>query len=232
MPGRRNIVASLTSGRSGASPAGVEHRYDAVLFDLLTALLDSWTLWNNVAGDADRGRAWRAAYLRITYRTGAYRPYEALVAEAAETVGLPLRLADELDARYAELQPWDDVPEVLSRLAAAGLRLGVVTNCSERLGLVAAKRTGARFDVLVTAERAGVYKPDPRAYRLALNELDVPPERCLFVAGSAYDLVGTAAVGLPTYWHDRIGMTPPEGAPAPLAHHATLRPLLEVVGVG
>jgi len=178
MPGRRNIVASLTSGRSGASPAGVEHRYDAVLFDLLTALLDSWTLWNNVAGDADRGRAWRAAYLRITYRTGAYRPYEALVAEAAETVGLPLRLADELDARYAELQPWDDVPEVLSRLAAAGLRLGVVTNCSERLGLVAAKRTGARFDVLVTAERAGVYKPDPRAYRLALNELDVPPERC------------------------------------------------------
>jgi 2-haloacid dehalogenase len=28
--------------------------YDAVLFDLLTALLDSWTLWNNVAGsDAD-----------------------------------------------------------------------------------------------------------------------------------------------------------------------------------
>jgi hypothetical protein len=25
--------------------------YDGVLFDLLTALLDSWTLWNNVAGN-------------------------------------------------------------------------------------------------------------------------------------------------------------------------------------
>jgi 2-haloalkanoic acid dehalogenase type II len=210
----------------------VDHHYDAVLFDLLTALLDSWTLWNDVAGDADRGRAWRAAYLLTTYRTGAYRPYEALVAEAAETVGLPRRLADELDARYAELQPWDDVPEVLSNLAAAGLRLGVVTNCSERLGRVAAERTGAHFDVLVTAERAGFYKPDPRTYRLALHELHVPPARCLFVAGSAYDLVGTAAVGLPTYWHDRIGMTPPDGAAPPLAHHATLRPLLAVVGVG
>jgi 2-haloalkanoic acid dehalogenase type II len=210
----------------------VDHHYDAVLFDLLTALLDSWTLWNDVAGDADRGRAWRAAYLLITYRTGAYRPYEALVAEAAETVGLPRRLADELDARYAELQPWDDVPEVLSNLAAAGLRLGVVTNCSERLGRVAAERTGAHFDVLVTAERAGFYKPDPRTYRLALHELHVPPARCLFVAGSAYDLVGTAAVGLPTYWHDRIGMTPPDGAAPPLAHHATLCPLLAVVGVG
>jgi 2-haloalkanoic acid dehalogenase type II len=206
--------------------------YDAVMFDLLTALLDSWTLWNNVAGDAERGRAWRAAYLRITYCTGAYRPYETLVAEAAEVVGLPRRLADELDARYGELRPWPDAPEVLMQVAAAGLRLGVVTNCSERLGRVAAERTGARFGVLVTAERAGVYKPDPRAYRLALDELGVAPERCLFVAGSAYDLVGTAAVGLPTYWHDRIGMTPPEGASPPLAHHATLRPLLAVAGVG
>jgi 2-haloacid dehalogenase len=26
-------------------------RYDAVLFDLLTALLDSWTLWADVTGD-------------------------------------------------------------------------------------------------------------------------------------------------------------------------------------
>jgi 2-haloalkanoic acid dehalogenase type II len=206
-------------------------RYDAVLFDLLTALLDSWTLWNDVAGGADRGAPWRAAYLRITYRTGAYRPYEDLVAEAAKAVGLPRRLAADLHARYGELQPWDDVPDTLTRLAAAGMRLGVVTNCSERLGRVAADRTGTRFDVLVTAERAGVYKPAPRAYRLALEELDVTPERCLFVAGSAYDLTGTAAIGLPTYWHDRIGMTLPEGAPLPLAHHATLRPVLHLVGL-
>jgi 2-haloalkanoic acid dehalogenase type II len=206
-------------------------RYDAVLFDLLTALLDSWTLWNDVAGGAERGGPWRAAYLRITYRTGAYRPYEALVAEAAEAVGLPRRLADELGVRYAELQPWNDAPEVLAALADGGLRLGVVTNCSERLGRVAADRTGGRFDVLVTAERAGVYKPDPGAYRLALAELGVAPECCLFVAGSAYDLVGTAAVGLPTYWHDRVGMTAPEGVALPLARHDTLRPLLGLVGV-
>jgi hypothetical protein len=42
-------------------------RYDAVLFDLLTALLDSWSLWNAVAGSEDAGRRWRAEYLRITY---------------------------------------------------------------------------------------------------------------------------------------------------------------------
>jgi 2-haloacid dehalogenase len=80
-------------------------RYDAVLFDLLTALLDSWSLWNAVAGDAGDGRRWRAEYLRITYATGAYRPYEDLVAEAAEAAGLDRRLATALEAHYDQLQP-------------------------------------------------------------------------------------------------------------------------------
>ncbi|HEX3411171.1 MAG TPA: hypothetical protein VHT00_05580, partial [Stellaceae bacterium] len=55
-----------------------ERTFDAVLFDLLTALLDSWTLWNIIAGSLEDGRKWRAAYLRLTYETGAYRPYDTL----------------------------------------------------------------------------------------------------------------------------------------------------------
>jgi hypothetical protein len=62
--------------------------YDAVVFDLLTALLDSWTLWNEVAGSAENGLRWRKRYLEITYGCGAYRPYETLVREAAEAAGL------------------------------------------------------------------------------------------------------------------------------------------------
>jgi 2-haloacid dehalogenase len=41
-------------------------KYDAVVFDLLTALIDSWTLWNKVAGSADDGMKWRRRYLEIT----------------------------------------------------------------------------------------------------------------------------------------------------------------------
>jgi hypothetical protein len=72
----------------------MNRRYDAVLFDLLTALLDSWSLWNTVAGDADSGHRWRMAYLRITYAAGHYRPYEQLVGDAAQAVGLPGSLAE------------------------------------------------------------------------------------------------------------------------------------------
>jgi len=204
----------------------MSRRYDAVLFDLLTALLDSWSLWNAVAGGEQAGRRWRAAYLAITYRTGRYRRYEDLVADAAESVGLSRLLADELSARYGTIEPWPEAGDLLGRLHAAGVPLGVVTNCSEALGRLAASRIPIPFKVIVTAERAGCYKPEPQPYRLALEELGVKPGRCLFVAGSAYDLPGAAHVGLPTWWHDRIGMTAPPDAPAPIAHHRTLTPLL------
>jgi 2-haloacid dehalogenase len=206
-------------------------RYDAVLFDLLTALLDSWSLWTAIAGSQEDGRRWRAAYLRITYETGAYRPYEDLVAQAAESVGLNRALAARLDARYAELRPWPDVVPSLTALAACGLPLGVVTNCSRRLGTIAADQVGVNFAVVMTAEEAGFYKPDPTPYQRALGALGVTADRCLFVAGSPYDLVGTARVGLPTFWHDRIGMAPPPEAPPPLAREPTLQDLPHYCGL-
>ena len=52
-------------------------RYDAVLFDLLTALLDSGSLWNRVAGNPDDGKRWRAAYLRTTYRRRPLSAYQS-----------------------------------------------------------------------------------------------------------------------------------------------------------
>jgi 2-haloacid dehalogenase len=204
-------------------------RYDAVLFDLLTALIDSWSLWNDVAGGTEAGMGWRREYLRRTYATGTYRPYEALVAEAADEVGLDPRVADDLAVRYDELRPWPGVTEALALLAEAGVKLGVATNCSEALGRVAASCVGARFDVVVTAERAGFYKPHPRPYQLALAELSVPRERCLFVAGSAYDLVGAARVGLDIWWHDRIGMAKPPEALEPLRHTSDLEGLAKFV---
>jgi 2-haloacid dehalogenase len=100
-----------------------------------------------------------------------------------------------------------------------------VTNCSEALGRRAAQRVGVPFDVVVTSERAGYYKPHPAPYRMALAELGLPAERALFVAGSGFDLIGTAGVGLPALWHNRAGIAPPAGAPQPLAERRTLREL-------
>ena len=198
--------------------------YDAVLFDLLTALIDSWSLWDRVAGDRDAGRRWRAAYLELTYGCGAYRPYEALVRDAALATGLPAQTAERLAAEWESLAPWDDAVETLERLRRS-VRIGVVTNCSEHLGRRAAALLGMPFDVVVTAERAGFYKPDPAPYRLALSELQLPAARVLFVAGSGFDLIGTHAAGLPVVWHNRAGIAAPPSAPKPMQERRTLREL-------
>ena len=201
--------------------------FGAVAFDLLTALVDSWSLWALVARDRDLGHAWRRASLRLVTGAGDYTPYEAVVRVAAAEVGLPSDLADELLARWNELRPWPEVPDVLARLR--GRRLAIVTNCSQRLAEIAAAATGGSFEVVMSAERAGAYKTDPRAYRAGLEALGLPAERVLFVAGSAHDVPGAHAVGMPVYWSNRARLPTPDG-PQPLVDAADLWQLGELVG--
>jgi 2-haloacid dehalogenase len=202
-------------------------KFDAVIFDLLTALIDSWTTWNRAAGSTEAGLPWRREYLRLTYGCGAYRPYEDLVGEAAANVGLPASVADRLAADWNSLAPWPEANAVLRGLADDGLRLAVATNCSIRLGRAAAARVGVAFDVVVTAEEAGWYKPRPEVYRMVLDRLGSDASRTLFVAGSPADVPGASAAGMPVFWHNRAGLLPIAGDARPLRAADTLRPLLE-----
>ncbi len=200
--------------------------FEAVAFDLLTALIDSWSLWALVAGSQELGRAWGTASLRLVTSAGTYRPYEQIVHQAGRDVGLAAERADELLARWGELRPWPDVPDALAGLRS--WRLGVVTNCSQRLAEIAASATGGRFDVIMSAEQAGAYKTDPRAYLAGLAALALPPERVLFVAGSPHDVPGAAAVGMAVYWANRLGLPPTDG-PGPLVEAPDLSRLSDLL---
>jgi len=200
-------------------------RFRAVLFDLLTALMDSWSLWIEVAGDDRLGRTWRRDSLRRVTSAGFYRPYEHIVAEAADAVGVNPNKADELLRRWTAgaLRPWPETRAVLSELAAAGWMTGVVTNCSQHLAEAAAAATGHTFHAIISAERAGVYKIDPRAYRAGLAAIgDFPSQEVLFVAGSAHDVPGAGAVGMPVYWSNRFADPVLPGAPPPLMNAPNL----------
>jgi 2-haloacid dehalogenase len=204
---------------------GITHT-KAVVFDLLTALLDSWSVWDRSAGNEILGRRWRTRYLELTYGCGAYRPYEDLVAEAAADAGLPRTAAAALRANWDAVTPWPEVPHVLARLRTRGLRLGVVTNCSTELGLRAAARCGISFDAVVTAEEVGFYKPHPEPYHAILAALTVSADRALFVAGSSADVAGAARVGMPVLWHNRVGL-PARPGPKPLREAVTLDAILD-----
>jgi 2-haloalkanoic acid dehalogenase type II len=199
--------------------------YDAVLFDLFTALLDSQPLWREVAGSEQLGASWREASSRVAYSAGPYRPFVETVAEAARVAGVPpTRAPDLLRGMGEQLGPWPEAREVLRRLSES-VRIGVVTNCSEELGQRAAARVGVHFDTVVTAEAAGAYKPRPEPYRLALDRLGVEASRTLFVAGSPADITGAGAAGMPVWWHNRLQLPLGEHQ-EPLAEHDSLEPLL------
>ena len=200
----------------------MSRRYDAVLFDLLSALLDSWSLWDDIAGNPALGRAWRLNYLEAASRTANYEPYIALIGECARAVGLPKSRADILAERWRELTPWPEAREVLVALASEA-KIGLVSNCSEDLGIEAAGKLGLDFDLFLTSERAGYYKPDQRIYELAVSEIGVAPERILYVAGSPYDVCGAAAAGMPVFWHNRAGIADSKASSCAVSSAATLR---------
>jgi 2-haloacid dehalogenase len=199
-------------------------RYAAVGFDLLTALLDTWSLFADVAGGRELGMRWHAASQSLL-RGKPYWPFEDVLRDAADTVGIERTRADELIGRWGESAPWPDVPDALSRLAA--YTRFIVTNCSERLGARAAARAGT-FDLVMTAERAGAYKPDPRPYRAALDALHLHRKRVLFVAGSAHDIGGASRAGMDVYWANRGRVPAPSDARA-IREEEDLRGLLDVL---
>ena len=184
------------------------------MFDLLTALLDSWSLWNDIAGSPAAGFAWRATYLDVTYRAGAYRDYDAIIRESVEQAAMPPTHAQALIDRWGELAAWPEAGEVLRELRSR-VPIAVATNASVALGRVAAAAVGVTIDVLVTAEDAGFYKPRPEPYRMALDRLGLPASQVLFVAGSAADVPGAMAVGMDVYWHNRRGLAPIVGSAPP-----------------
>jgi 2-haloacid dehalogenase len=200
-------------------------RYDAVGFDLLTALLDTLPLWRSAAGDDDIGTRWHAANQRLL-RGRPYRPFDELVHESAAEVGLGPAHATTLLSRWGEALPWPDTSRSL--IALGDTPRFLVTNCSRKLGERAAKRAG-EFAFVMTAEEAGAYKPDPRPYRAALDRLALEPGRVLFVAGSAHDVGGASRVGMDVYWANRLGAPAPTDAAA-LVTAPDLGGLLTLVG--
>ena len=188
----------------------------ALVFDLLTALLDSWSIWDASIPDAEKhiasGQTWRKRYLDLTYGCGAYVEYESLVQQSAKDMGLSKAAPQALVERWDTVRPWREVPEVLATLKQQGYLLGVVTNCSNDLGIRAMRNCeaaigdGFRFDAVVTAEESGFYKPSPKPYEDVLERLGVDAADTVFVAGSAADIPGASGVGMQVVWNNHVGL--------------------------
>ena len=116
-----------------------------------------------------------------------------------EELGVPLEPAAFAPAFVAalEFRLLPGTVQALDRLQAASLRLACVTNWDYTLPEHLARLgVASRFQTVVTSAEAGVQKPDPAIFRLALARLGVEPSRVLHVGDSEADRLGARAAGL------------------------------------
>ena len=182
----------------------------AVLFDLLTALLDSWTVWNAAAGSSRRdarGARSTCAALMVAAPTA----YEQLVAEAAEAVGLPASAPAALEANWGCCRPGTARASCWRRC----VRIAGWAWSPTAPGRWASRRRAAGRGLGRGRDvgRGGLLQAGPAA--LPGAGAAGRATGAAFVAGSGYDLFGTSRVGLRTYWHNRVGLALPPGAPEP-----------------
>lgn len=116
-----------------------------------------------------------------------------------------------LRAYEASWRAFDDVDDALTRIAAAGLAVAVLTNGTIEQQNDKLVRVGlaGRVGPVYTVEDLGAAKPDPAAFRIACERWGLPPAGVLSV-GDRHDLdvLAARAAGLQAVHLDRIGAGP------------------------
>jgi putative hydrolase of the HAD superfamily len=106
--------------------------------------------------------------------------------------------------------PRPGVIDTLAELRRRRIRTGLITVCSEDAVDVWEETPFAGlFDAEVFSCSCGLRKPDPRIYRLALDQLGVAPSEALFVGDGANDeLAGAERAGMRAILVHRPGEEP------------------------
>ena len=125
-----------------------------------------------------------------------------------ETLGIAdANVRDRLMSLYRRLECFPEVPQVLRRLKEAGFVTAILSNGSPSMlaDAVAGAKLGSLLDHVLSVEEAGVFKPHPRVYRLAVDRLGVPASAISFQSSNAWDAHAASAFGMRVVWCNRYG---------------------------
>lgn len=139
---------------------------------------------------------------RIDECTGDYKPFDRIVADSMERasrkVGLDYR-EDDARAVYETIPTWGPYPGVtdaLNRLAER-LPLVIITNSDTVHATRLSENLRAPFEVVISAQEMGVYKPRLAAFEYLFDKLGVTPRELVHVSASPmYDHRSAAVMGI------------------------------------
>jgi 2-haloalkanoic acid dehalogenase type II len=226
-------------GAEAARGVSAERPYDIITFDCYGTLID-WeggiaaAFTRAVVGTGSRldSRTVLAAYERIepVVEAEPYRSYREVLTESARRVArelgwaLPEARAGFLAESLPFWLPFPDTNAALERLFRAGYQLGILSNVDDDLLAETRRHFTVPFDLIVTAQQVGSYKPAGGHFTTARER--VGDRRWLHAARSHFhDVTPCRGLGVPVAWINRAGERPRE--PRPDRELATLTELAD-----
>jgi 2-haloacid dehalogenase len=218
-------------------------RIKACLFDAYGTLFDVSAAARTLADELGPhwqplAETWRAKQLNYSWLRslmGAHVDFWQVTADALDfaleerglkDAGLRQRLLD----LYFNLACYPEVPAMLRQLKNAGFVTGILSNGSPAMLEAACRSAGidTLIDHLISVEDVGIFKPDPRIYRLAMEKLVLPASAIAFHSSNGWDIHAGKRAGFYAIWINRSGQ-PAERLPHP--PDAVLRNLSEVPAI-
>jgi putative hydrolase of the HAD superfamily len=199
-------------------PSFAERDPSAVADRFMEIVEETHALWMAGELSVDQLRAERIR--RLVRETGnEIDPDEALV------------LADAYRRAYlAARRPVAGAGELLAEVRRRGARVVAVTNnlVSEQEDKLRHTNLRHLFDDLVISEAAGVNKPDPAIFEIALRVAGAAPSEAVMLGDSwENDVVGALGMGIAAAWLDRRGLGVPDPN-VPVLALSSLEPADEV----
>lgn len=188
-------------------------------------------MWGHFHGEEDylrHLREWVPQFRQLVWQ-------QALKAEGVDNEALAAELGEFFAKRRRELQdPMPGAEEILHKLRAAGVRIGLLTNGAPDLQRekIESSGLGMFFDAAVVSGEIGTGKPESEIFHHLLEKLGVTPAESLMVGNSlARDIVGAKRAGLASCWIALEGEDEPVGLVEPDYTIRSLGELPHIVGV-
>lgn len=137
------------------------------------------------------------------------------------------QLREDLIEAYLHLKCYPEVPDTLAKLKDGGRQIAILSNGSPAMLEAVVKSSGLQelIPTVLSVELAGVFKPAPAVYQLAVDHLGATAAEIVFLSANSWDAVGATAFGLKVAWINRFAQRPEHMPFQPEAEIKTLADL-------
>ena len=161
-------------------------------------------------------QVWRAKHLEYTWvHALSRRPAtfwdlaQQSLDHAIASVGIPIPLGvrQGLLAAYRTMDAYPEVADVIAELKARGARVAILSNGDPDMleDAVRAAKLAGTFDAVLSVTAAGIFKPAPEVYRLAVQRFGCHPHTISFQSSNRWGIAGAKAFGFRCVWVNRTG---------------------------